>query len=117
MGPSCNFRGKYAYSEETLSTLHTCPFCGKQFKVQGIKKHETSCKKQQELQKEQAEHAKEFERERRKGEFITIKCLRKPDLIYRVSAAQKKTRLLDDLSSIGVSVAPRQHPSQSTTLN
>ncbi|KAI5984964.1 hypothetical protein F5J12DRAFT_899133 [Pisolithus orientalis] len=64
MGLSRNSRGKYNYSEETLSTLHICWFCSKQFKVQGIKRHKTGCKKQQELQKEQAERGKEFERER-----------------------------------------------------
>ena len=117
MGPLCNSQGKYAYSKATLSTLHICQFCGKQFKVQGIKRHETGCKKQQELQKEQAEHGKEFERERHKGEFITFKFLLMPDLIYCMSAARKKAQLLDDCASISASVAPRQHPSPSTTLN
>ncbi|KAI5993749.1 hypothetical protein F5J12DRAFT_897024 [Pisolithus orientalis] len=93
MGPSRNPRGKYNYSEEMLSTLHICRFCGKQFKVQGIKRHEISCKKQQELQKEQAERGKEFERERCK--------------------ARKKAQLLDDRASISASVAPWQHLSQS----
>ncbi|KAL4069123.1 hypothetical protein J3A83DRAFT_4359154 [Scleroderma citrinum] len=66
MGPLCNTQGKYNYSEETLSGLHKCQFCGKWFKVQGIKKHKASCKNQQELQKEQAQHAIEFKRERQK---------------------------------------------------
>ncbi|KAL4079739.1 hypothetical protein J3A83DRAFT_4185702 [Scleroderma citrinum] len=63
MGPSCNTQGKYNYSEEMLSGLHKCQLCGKQFKVQGIKKHKASCKKQQELQEEQAWHVIEFKRE------------------------------------------------------
>ncbi|KAL4070460.1 hypothetical protein J3A83DRAFT_4188499 [Scleroderma citrinum] len=58
MEPSHNTQGKYNYSEETLSGLHKCQFYGKKFKVQGIKKHEASCKNQQELQKEQAQHHK-----------------------------------------------------------
>ncbi|KAL4067263.1 hypothetical protein V8B97DRAFT_2025108 [Scleroderma yunnanense] len=62
MEPSHNTQGKYNYSEETLSGLHKCQFYGKKFKVQGIKKHEASCKNQQELQKEQAQHT-EFKTE------------------------------------------------------
>ncbi|KAL4071106.1 hypothetical protein V8B97DRAFT_2024014 [Scleroderma yunnanense] len=91
MGPLCNTQGKYNYSEETLSGLHKCQFCGKRFKVQGIKKHKASCKNQQELQKEQAQHAIEFKRERQK-EYHP--CSHQPTLFQKFEEFSIKNKTL-----------------------
>lgn len=61
-------RGKYNYSEGTLTGQIKCTYCGMKFKAQGIKKHETSCKKLLETEKEQQRFNQEYERGQRKGE-------------------------------------------------
>ncbi|KAG9310133.1 hypothetical protein JVU11DRAFT_9748 [Chiua virens] len=44
-------RKKYNYSNTTLTTKIPCPTCGKSFKQQGFKKHEASCKAQEDDEK------------------------------------------------------------------
>lgn len=49
-----NPRGKYKYSEETLNELHSCKYCSKQFKIQGLRRHEDSCRKRIENEQQEA---------------------------------------------------------------
>ncbi|KIK80495.1 hypothetical protein PAXRUDRAFT_158520, partial [Paxillus rubicundulus Ve08.2h10] len=70
---------KYNYFETTLMSQTSCPHCGKTFKVQGFKKHETSCKKQREDENEQEEFTHQYEAELCRGKcqilFITLLAL------------------------------------------
>jgi len=56
-----NPRGKYKYLEETLNELHSCKYCSKQFKIQGLQRHEDSCRKH--IENEQQEVACNIELE------------------------------------------------------
>lgn len=46
MPASRHRREKYHYTEETLTRLLECEYCGKEFKSQGIKKHRKRCQQQ-----------------------------------------------------------------------
>ncbi|KIK98401.1 hypothetical protein PAXRUDRAFT_9570 [Paxillus rubicundulus Ve08.2h10] len=67
MAPSRPNRAKFNYSEATLTSQIPCPHCGKTFKVQGFKKHEASCKKQREDEKEREEFTRRYEAELRRA--------------------------------------------------
>ncbi|KAG2755639.1 hypothetical protein P692DRAFT_20717210 [Suillus brevipes Sb2] len=54
-------RGKYNYSEGTLTGIK-CTYCSMKFKAQGIKKHETSCKKLLETEEERQRFNRDYER-------------------------------------------------------
>ena len=61
-------RGQYNYSEETLTGQIPCSHCRKKFKVQGLKKHETSCKKRLETKDEMDRFNREYEKGQQTGE-------------------------------------------------
>lgn len=66
-------RTKYNYSEETLARLVSCSNCGKQFKTQGIKSHETSCKARSKAEKDRVEAGRRYEKVLKKalrGEYM-----------------------------------------------
>jgi len=44
MAPNCSSRGKYNYSSKTLTSDSQCLHCGKMYKSQGIKRHQSTCK-------------------------------------------------------------------------
>ncbi|KAG1882180.1 hypothetical protein F4604DRAFT_1921903 [Suillus subluteus] len=67
MGPSRTSRSKYNHSEQTLTGQHQCPHCNKKFKIQGFKKHEISCKKRRDIEKEQHTFALEHEWDQRRA--------------------------------------------------
>ncbi|KIJ59110.1 hypothetical protein HYDPIDRAFT_177922 [Hydnomerulius pinastri MD-312] len=66
MAPTCT-RDKYNYSQETLIGQTKCSHCNKTFKAQGLKKHEASCKKRKEVEREQQEFNQHYEQELRKS--------------------------------------------------
>lgn len=67
-------RTKYNYSDETLTRLIPCSNCGKQFKTQGIKQHEVSCKAQSEAEKDSAAAGCHYEKALR-GEYTLFEIL------------------------------------------
>jgi len=69
MAPTRSSRGKYNYSEGTLTGQISCSHCGRTFKAQGIKKHEASCKKRLEAEEEQQRFNRDYEKGQRKGEL------------------------------------------------
>jgi hypothetical protein len=66
MAPNRSSRGKYNYTEKTLTSGSQCPHCGNMYKAQGFKRHESVCKQRDAEAKEAFNQ--EYERDQQKGE-------------------------------------------------
>ncbi|KAG1876628.1 hypothetical protein DFJ58DRAFT_712860 [Suillus subalutaceus] len=60
-------RGKYNYTEETLTGRLSCPHCDRKFKPQGFKKHEATCKKHVNVEREQETFGLEYQKDQQRG--------------------------------------------------
>lgn len=65
MAPNRSSRGKYNYTEKTLTSGSQCPHCGNMYKAQGFKRHESVCKQRDAGAKEAFNQ--EYERDQQKG--------------------------------------------------
>jgi hypothetical protein len=92
-------RGKYNYTEETLAGRLSCPHCDKKFKPQGFKKHEATCKRRANAEREQEIFGLEYQKDQQRGELIlsTNQSLASMHLILRRCLALRKARKLTRL--------------------
>jgi hypothetical protein len=72
MAPNHSSQGKYNYSSKTLTSDSQCPHCGKMYKSQGIKRHQSTCKMRD--AEGQEAFALEFERDQQSvlGESLCL---------------------------------------------
>jgi hypothetical protein len=72
MAPNRSSRSKYNYSSKTLTSNSQCPHCGKMYKSQGIKQHQSTCKMRD--AEGQEAFALEFERDQQSvlGESLCL---------------------------------------------
>ena len=69
-------RRQYNFSKEMLKIL--CSICGKEFKQQGFKSHEASCKARKEKERESAQAGCRYEQALLGECFTTLSQIRKP---------------------------------------
>ncbi|KIK77714.1 hypothetical protein PAXRUDRAFT_165954, partial [Paxillus rubicundulus Ve08.2h10] len=63
---------KYSYSQEMPTSQLLCQYCDQKYKPQGLKKHEASCKRCHDFEKDQARANKQYEKDSKK---VSSKCL------------------------------------------
>ncbi|KAG1777111.1 hypothetical protein EV702DRAFT_1197432 [Suillus placidus] len=74
-------RGKYNYTEETLVGRLSCPHCDGKFKPQGFKKHEATCKKHADIEREQETFDLEYNRDQQQARRKARKLMTLPEPI------------------------------------
>ncbi|KAG1739543.1 hypothetical protein EDB19DRAFT_1928076 [Suillus lakei] len=74
-------RGKYNYTEETLTGRLSCPHCDGKFKPQGFKKHEATCKKRADIEREQETFGLEYNKDQQQARRKARKLMTLPESI------------------------------------
>jgi hypothetical protein len=88
-------RGKYNYTEETLAGRLSCPHCDGKFKPQGFKKHEATCKKRADIEREQETFGLEYNKDQQRGESnLSINLNTSNINLLRQHLARRKARKL-----------------------
>ncbi|KAG0700512.1 hypothetical protein DFH29DRAFT_876568 [Suillus ampliporus] len=100
-------RSKYNYTEETLTGQLSCPHCDGKFKPQGFKKHEATCRKHVDIEREQEAFGLEYQRDQQQARRKARKVTRLPETIAGPSQSASNADLsapadpmdLDDLEA------------------
>ncbi|KAG2047352.1 hypothetical protein BDR06DRAFT_98760, partial [Suillus hirtellus] len=91
-------RGKYNYTEETLTGRLSCPHCDGKFKPQGFKKHEATCKKRADIKREQETFGLEYNKDQQRARRKARKLMTLPESIAGPSQPESANNTASSLA-------------------